>query len=160
MPLYFAFGSNLDPLQMPRRCPSSTFVDVGVLRDYRLHFPVWCESWAGGVASIEPAAGHRVEGVIYALSEADLLVLDEYENIAEEEYRRVTMDVPGLTRGPINVWTYIANPDPEGPSLPSTAYRDALVRGAKHHGLSADYTAMLEALAVAETAEAPRRRDG
>jgi len=146
MPLYFAFGSNLELAQMDRRCPTARLVDRAVVRGYRLGFPRYCPTWYGGVASIEPADGHRVEGAVYDVSDAELGVLDEYEDVEGGDYRRETRQVLAETHGPLDVWTYIANPDPEGPTPPSRVYRDALVRGANDHGLSADYIAMLRQL--------------
>jgi gamma-glutamylcyclotransferase len=38
MPLTFAYGSNLDCTQMRERCPSTRFVCIAALKDYRLAF--------------------------------------------------------------------------------------------------------------------------
>ena len=37
--LIFAYGSNMDPVQMRQRCPGAETVGSGVLRDHRLVLP-------------------------------------------------------------------------------------------------------------------------
>ena len=151
MALYFAFGSNLDLGQMYQRCPTARPLDRAVARGYRLAFPLYCPTWQGGVASIEPAGGAKaVQGAVYEISESELTALDAYEDIEAGDYRRETIEAACDNLGRLVVWTYIANPDPEGPSAPSAAYRDALLRGARDHGLSEDYIAMLQSLATRE----------
>ena len=42
---YFAYGSNLDLLQMKKRCPLSKLISKGKLPDYRLTFNRYAEGW-------------------------------------------------------------------------------------------------------------------
>jgi len=146
MPTYFAYGSNLDPEQMARRCPSARVLGCATLADHRLVFPRPDDFWDdAGVAGIEPAAGERVEGVAYELSEQDLAVLDEYEGIDGGDYRRQRVHVTLAPLGEhIELWTYYANPGQNGPLRPSRRYLDAILRGARHHGLPQYYVRMLE----------------
>ena len=67
--LYFAFGSNLDPEQMRERCPAHRQIGVAVLRDHKLVFPIFSESWGGGVASLQLSHGNDVWGVLHELSD-------------------------------------------------------------------------------------------
>ena len=53
---YFAYGSNLDLLQMKRRCPLSKLISKGKLPDYRLTFNRYAEGWDGGVADVIPVS--------------------------------------------------------------------------------------------------------
>lgn len=150
MALYFAYGSNLDPAQMTRRCPSARFVCCARLMGHRLTFPRGSESWGGGVAGIDPCRdGTCVEGVVYELSDGDLATLDGFEGTAEGHYLRRRVGV--MTDGGISdVWTYYANADPAGSLPPSRRYLDAIVRGARRHGLSADYIVNLERIATGD----------
>lgn len=77
--IYFAFGSNLHKPQMEERCPGCSVLQPGVLKDYRLAFCGQSPNWGGGVATILPEQGAEVQGLLYALSEADLQRLDAYE---------------------------------------------------------------------------------
>lgn len=143
---YFAYGSNLDPVQMKRRCPGSEALGRAVLPGYRLCYPVSSHSdWGGGVAGIEPAAGHDVHGVVYRVTDGDLAALDEYEAIDIGMYRRDRVEVLAEGGGPMTVWTYFAIPDPAGPTPPSRVYLEAIARGARHHGLPEAYVLKLEA---------------
>lgn len=153
---YFAYGSNLDAAQMGRRCPSMRIVCRATLAEHRLVFPLGCTSWGGGVAGIEPHPAHRVEGVVYDINADDLAALDLYENIAGGDYRRQTVRVRLDTREHATVWTYYANPAPEGPTAPSRRYLDTILRGARAHGLSEAYIAQLCTIPTCDAAAALR----
>ena len=60
---YFAYGSNMDPIQMKSRCPSAKVIGVAKLPHYRLAFPVWSNTRQCAVGSIAPAAGEDVAAV-------------------------------------------------------------------------------------------------
>jgi gamma-glutamylcyclotransferase (GGCT)/AIG2-like uncharacterized protein YtfP len=145
---YFAYGSNLDPVQMSQRCPGSRVIGCARLLDHRLVFPRPYEAWdRAGVAGIEPAPGHVVEGVAYELTDADLATLDEYEGIEEGEYRRQRVVIELFHgAGRLDVWTYYATPQGDGHWPPSRRYLDALLRGARHHGMTDAYIRTLEAI--------------
>ncbi|WP_428388573.1 gamma-glutamylcyclotransferase family protein [Mucisphaera sp.] len=146
--LYFAYGSNLDPQQMDDRCPGFQVHARARLANHRLCFPRACESWAGGVASIEPHPNHHVHGVLYQLTQDHIDTLDIYEDIAEGSYRREERPIE-IESGPtLRVLTYIAEPDPNGPTPPSRQYLDGILRGARFHKLPAHYIAELEKIPI------------
>ena len=155
--LYFAYGSNLDPDQMQRRCPGHHVVGLAELRDFRLSFPLTSHDWGGGVASVSVAHGDAVWGVVYELTDEDLASLDRYEHFVgpgdqHNLYDRDTVSVQlvraddGSFPRRLRAWTYIARP--ANPSPPSRRYLDAIVRGARHHRLPDDYVARLAATPV------------
>lgn len=146
---YFAYGSNLDFAQMRRRCPSSRVVGRAWLPGYRVTFPRPCESWGGGVAGIEPAAGHDAHGVVYELCDEDLATLDDYEGVADGDYDRREVEVHCEAGGTMRVWTYFANPQPGCPP-PSRRYLDAIVRGARYHRLPGAYVERLAATPICD----------
>src|SRR5260221_14375753 len=76
---YFAYGSNLEPEQMSRRCPGHTVVGLGELRDHRLTFPLTSHDWGGGVASVAGAHGEGGWGGVYNLGAGQLAPLGGYE---------------------------------------------------------------------------------
>ena len=59
--LYFAYGSNMDRLQMADRCPDSTLVSPAILTDYRYKID------ASGFATILAETGANVWGLIWYL---------------------------------------------------------------------------------------------
>src|ERR1700712_5386411 len=52
VPLYAAYGSNLDPAQMRPRCPHSPFAGVGWIPGWRLTFGGEDLGWEGALATI------------------------------------------------------------------------------------------------------------
>ena len=154
---YFAYGSNLDPVQMGSRCPGARTAGLAALHDHRLAFPRRSETWDGGVAGIQPAHGATVWGMVYDLTDSDLAVLDGYEGFraagdAHNLYEReqITVELTRADDGSIprrvRAWTYLARP--ANPTPPSRRYLDTILRGARHHHLPEDYVAALAAVAT------------
>jgi gamma-glutamylcyclotransferase (GGCT)/AIG2-like uncharacterized protein YtfP len=106
---YFAYGSNLDLLQMKNRCPSSELISKGMLPDYRLTFNKYSGGWNGGVADVVQHAGSEVWGLVFEISDSDLDRLDSYEGYHKDRtslYKRwkAVIDTPdGQVR---DVWVY------------------------------------------------------
>lgn len=73
--LYFGYGSNLWIDQMNRRCPESTLVGIGHLKDWK-----WIIN-GRGYANIVPSLGDIVYGLMYELSESDEASLDKSEGV-------------------------------------------------------------------------------
>ena len=142
---YFAYGSNMNWPQMQRRCPSSRFVCVGRLVGY--HFGITRHSRLRdcGTANVYPAAGKEVWGIVYDISDAELLILDSFE----DGYRREILSVYPLEGGarPLDVLIYIAAIEDNVPR-PNAEYRKLIIDGAKHWNLPAPYLSLLEALQV------------
>lgn len=151
MPRYFAYGSNLVSAQMKRRCPSFAAKPVvigrGRLDGYRLAFPVHSRlDWAGGVAGIEPTGddGEAVHGVVYEVDDTALVELDIYEDVPGGLYRRGEVTVRLDDDQPCDCITYFALADDDGPYRPSRRYLDAIIAGAREHGLPASWIKQLE----------------
>ena len=155
--LYFAYGSNLNPAQMAERCPGHRVVGRACLHGYTVRFRGYGRDWAGAVGTVEPFAGSDVWGVVFELTPAHYVTLDRYEGYdgpgeATNLYDRVEVAVEMESGGSVKCLTYVIRPLAEG--LPSRAYLDAILTGARHHGLPAAYVAALEALPVAAAAGA------
>ena len=143
--LYFAYGSNLCTRQMSERCGSWRLLTRAALPGFRLSFPRRSEERdGGGVAGVTADAGAAVQGVVYELSEEDLAKIDDFEGVPED-YTRERVRVRAPESGELEVWTYFAVPQAEGPFAPSRAYLDSIIEGAREHGLPAPYVAALEA---------------
>ena len=148
--LYFAYGSNMLRSQMSERCPSSDYVGNATLHGFRLGFPITSVNRGGmGVASVlKSAPTDSVEGVVYTLSEEDVLTLDRFEALGtqysrEWGYVEITQS-NGSTLSEEKVFYYLAISDGTPHYLPSSEYLYCLVQGAKEHGLGAQYVALLE----------------
>ena len=109
--LYFAYGSNMDPRQMRRRCPSYRFVSIAKLEDHKLAFTRRSSRRRCGVADVVPSPGDEVWGVLYYLkSKRDLLALDKAEGFKEGRKR-----INGYDREIRKVWS------PKSPDKPQIA---------------------------------------
>ena len=106
---YFAYGSNLDLLQMKRRCPSSKSISKGSLPDYRLTFNRYSSGWNGGVADVIKDQGSEVWGLVFELSDTDLKRLDGYEGCYKDQtslYERWKSIIDTPDGQVCNVWVY------------------------------------------------------
>ena len=73
--LYFAYGSNLNHLQMKRRCKDSVYLKKINLRNFRLTFRSKYRA-----ADIEPKKNSIVVGGLFEISKSDEKKLDVYED--------------------------------------------------------------------------------
>jgi gamma-glutamylcyclotransferase len=132
MPLYFAYGSNMDPAQMDSRAPGATVVGPGRLDGFRLEFSIYSSGWDGGVANLEPDEKAHVWGVLWDVSDDDLRALDTYEG-HPTFYRREDVTVAGPA-GSVEACTYrVAHQ--KGFVPPTDRYLHRVVSAIRLHGL-------------------------
>jgi gamma-glutamylcyclotransferase len=144
---YFAYGSNMNWPQMQRRCPSAQFVCVARLVNYEFGITRHSRLRNCGTANVIPAHGKEVCGIVYDVSEADLVTLDSFE----DGYRRELMPVYALGDGtqPLLVLIYVADIETNVPRS-NAEYKRLILEGARHWSLPASYLALLEAIQAAE----------
>jgi gamma-glutamylcyclotransferase (GGCT)/AIG2-like uncharacterized protein YtfP len=138
---YFAYGSNMNWQQMQRRCPSSRFVCAARLAGYRLGITRHSRLRDCGTANVFPAEGGEVWGIVYDVSDTDLITLDGFE----DGYRRERLPVFALggESEPLEALIYVAEIESDVP--PSNAeYKRLIIEGAKHWSLPAAYISLLE----------------
>lgn len=142
---YFAYGSNMDWQQMQRRCPSAKFVCVARLTDYQFTIGRHSRLRHCGTATIAAQRGSEVCGIVYDVSDEDLLALDAFE----DGYRRELVSVTALNDGdvPLETLVYIAEKEENVP-LPDAGYKQHMLDGARHWRLPPSYLAMLERIQV------------
>jgi len=87
MPLYFAYGSNMDVAAMAQRCPRS--VAIGPARLIRHRLAAMREGWL--TVTRDPRG--CVHGVLWNLALADVPALDRYEGVAIGLYRKALQSV-------------------------------------------------------------------
>jgi gamma-glutamylcyclotransferase len=85
---YFAYGSNIDKIQMKHRCPFSYRIGVATLKDYKVFTSHKSKSWKGGVFSIKEEIGSEVKGLLWEITPEDLVSLDHYEGYPSVYDRR------------------------------------------------------------------------
>ena len=123
--LYFAYGSNLDPLQMQQRCPETVFVGRARLPNHRLLFCGYSEIKKSTVANIKTDNNSTVWGAVYLLTDDDLQTLDRIEG---NLYRRQSIEVFADDDHKITVDTYVMRTSyPE--DKPATCYWWQIYKG-------------------------------
>jgi len=124
---YFAYGSNLDEAQMRRRCPGARRIAQVHLPSYRLAFVGRSKTWGGSVATLVEDRSTRTPGLLYEITEAELLDLDRHEGVHLGSYERVLVAVMSTERALIEAFTYLHRAG--APGNPSLRYLEVL-RGA------------------------------
>lgn len=126
--LYFAYGSNMNPARAAARIPDAADFGAAVLPDYRIAERLY--------ADIERAPGSCVHGVLYLVTESDLLALDGFEG-SPDTYRRIGIEVLfGVERYPAQTYemTSDAKRRRRGRAYPED-YRRICSEGAVLHGI-------------------------
>lgn len=126
MPLYFAYGSNLDVGAMALRCPASR--PLGVARLAR-HRPVIMRE---GYLSVARDPRRHVYGLLWDLALADVPALDRYEGVAAGLYAKVQQPVL-LEGGARRALLYIGRN--AGPGRPLPGYLEGNIEAGRHVGL-------------------------
>ena len=141
--LYFAYGSNMDAVQMAGRCPGSRSLGRARLPGGRLSFTGDSAFWGGGVGTVQPAPGEEVWGVLWELDAAGEASLDRYEGVAKGIYRKEDVEVIS-DDGPRTAMVYVCNHTRY--RRPSTRYVTSMLEAARAHDFPAEYVAGLAAL--------------
>ena len=136
MPLYFAYGSNMDRNAMLRRCPASKPVGIGRLMRHR--FIVFDE----GYASVTRDPQRAVWGMVWDLALADVPALDRYESLSTGLYTKAIQPVV-TGQGPRRAIVYVGRS--ARPGAPKAGYMEGVIEAATHAGLPEDYVRSLGA---------------
>jgi gamma-glutamylcyclotransferase (GGCT)/AIG2-like uncharacterized protein YtfP len=134
MTLHFAYGSNMSRALMGRRCPGAHALGPARLDGWR--FCIMRE----GYASIIPAPGGAVHGVVWRLSPRDLAALNAYESLHRGLYLRRVLPV-SIGPRPRAALAYVA--PGRAPGRPQPGYQELLVAAAREWCLPPDYVDML-----------------
>ena len=140
MPLYFAYGSNMDVAAMARRCPRAK--PLGRARLARHQLAVMREGWL--TAARDPRSD--VHGVLWDVAFADMRALDQHEQLASGLYTKTQQPVIG-ERGAKQALVYFgAN---AGPGVATADYIAGVLAAARNWKLPATTIARLESFAAA-----------
>jgi hypothetical protein len=142
MGLYAAYGSNMDPAQMQRRCPSSPHTSTGWIRGWRLTFGAEEFGWDGALATLVPDdfEDPGVFVALYDLTEADERALDAWEGADQGLYRKVHLRVHTLTGDDV-AFVYVLDAFEGG--LPSARHLGGIADAAEAAGAPTDYVTAL-----------------
>ena len=147
--LYFGFGSNLEAARLQIHCPSARFLTTARLADHRLAFSIESKNtWHGGVADVRPEPGSEVWGALWLIDDEHSEPLDRQEGLFRDPpaYRRIQVPLKTANGDLVTCRSYeVADPHPDG-YLPSPAYLETMLRGARAVALPEHYLAALEAI--------------
>jgi hypothetical protein len=136
MPLYFAYGSNMDLAAMSARCPQSRALGPARLMRHRFFIS------RDGYASVTHDPQRVVWGFLWDLALADVPALDRYESLGTGLYAKVIQ--PVLTeRGPRQAMVYVGRSADPGP--PKPGYLEGVVAAAVQAGLPESYIREIQA---------------
>jgi hypothetical protein len=146
---YFAFGANMEVAGMARRCPGARPLGRAELDHHRFAIV------HPGYATVMPARGSRVHGVLWMLGVRDLAILDAYENLPSGLYGREERPVRHSGRLMRAIIYFVRNPKPA--SVRPGYLEDCVLPAARHWELPADYIKGIEAFIMPAGAREPWR---
>jgi gamma-glutamylcyclotransferase (GGCT)/AIG2-like uncharacterized protein YtfP len=141
--LVFVYGVAMDPVVMREMCPNARFVGTAVLLGWDLQFAGRSASGEGAEANAVPCEGGHVAGVVWAVDEDDLDVLDQRAGVERYRrggkahglgYERVALEVQLEGRWAL-VMVYVKWQAPVG--APSPTYFDRIASGYEQHSFDA-----------------------
>jgi gamma-glutamylcyclotransferase (GGCT)/AIG2-like uncharacterized protein YtfP len=145
LPLYFAYGANMDVAAMARRCPCSKPVGLARLPRHR-----WIIS-SDGYANVVRDPRREVHGLLWDLALSDVPPLDRFEDVPRL-YRKVTQ--PVITQAGIRrALVYVGRAAEAG--RPRPGYLDAVLAAATAAGLPPQEIAAMKAYGDARPAIRP-----
>jgi gamma-glutamylcyclotransferase (GGCT)/AIG2-like uncharacterized protein YtfP len=146
MPLYFAYGANMDVAAMAHRAPKA--VALGIARLPRHRFVIT----EHGYASVVRDPRFVVHGLLWDMPLADIRALDRFEEVDRGLY--VKANQPVITgQGPRRALVYLGTGAPGG--RPRPGYLEDVIRAATEIGLPNAYLRELAITGNAAMAGAP-----
>ena len=162
--MYFAYGSNVNRHHLTDYLGThgvtlDTDFDAqhALLHQWRLRTNYFASSHLAGACNIEPAPGHRAEGVVLSITPAiqDVLRLKEGFPLRYHEIEVIVHTA--ATQEHVRALTYVVTPahrlDVDLPVTPR--YRKLILAGAKHFGFSKAYQKELRSVLRATTSSMP-----
>ena len=119
---------------MGQRCQGAKEAGTAILRHHRFVI------MTNGYASVVPASGENVHGVLWRITSRDLAALNAYENVAGGLYRQAMLPVIQGSKT-MAALIYLGNDMGEG--RPRPGYIELVVAAAREWNLSPDYVERL-----------------
>jgi hypothetical protein len=126
VPLYFAYGSNIDTAAMAQRCPRS--VAIGPARLVRHRLTAMREGWLTVVR--DPRA--TVYGILWNLALSDVPALDRYEGVGAGLYCKALQSIAADTGAKRALVYFGAN---AGPGAVAADYIEPIIAAARRWNL-------------------------
>ena len=134
--LYFAYGSNMDLVQMGSRCERAATVSTAELRSHRFIIN------SRGVATVVSDRASTVHGLLWRITKEDERSLDRHEGVVQGIYRKAFMKVSVSGGRKVRALVYVATDSTPGESRPG--YMEKIVSAAQECGLPQAYIDQLK----------------
>jgi hypothetical protein len=138
MPLYFAYGTNMNRAAMARRCPRSKPLGVARLARHRLGL------MAEGFATVAADPSQMVYGLLWDLALADTRPLDAYEDVSSGLYVKKVQPVLKQSGGSARALVYFGRGRGQGDAQPQPGHIEEIIAAARELGLPASYVRTLQ----------------
>ena len=145
MSLYFAYGSNMDPILMARRSPGARPLGPARLDGFRLEFNVFSTESEGGAANLELDQDAHVWGVLWDIPEDEVGGLDAFQG-HPTFFRREEIVLEG-PEGPAIAWTFRVAHQGGTFVRPTDAYLNRIKAAIRQHGLPPEALDIVDAAA-------------
>jgi gamma-glutamylcyclotransferase (GGCT)/AIG2-like uncharacterized protein YtfP len=139
MPLYFAYGSNMNVEAMRLRCPKSSALGPARLARHRFFV------MSSGYASVKRDPRTEVHGVLYDLALSDMSALDRYEEVGRGLYTKLSQPVVRKALAPVRALLYVGCDERSG--VPRDDYIAEVLAAARGWNLPESYLTYLETFA-------------
>lgn len=136
---YAAYGSNLHPLRLEKRVPSTRLLGVSFVSGYALRFNKKSDIDGTGKCSINRGVG-IVRLAVFEIKTEEKAILDRCEGLGKG-YDELSID----THQYGCCLTYIANPTVIDETLrPTDWYKEMVLLGCRSHGFPDEYVRTIE----------------
>jgi len=130
--IYAAYGSNMNLMQMKKRCPKAKVIGKGELQGYKLTF----RGKQTGVANVERSVAGKAPVVLWAITEECERELDRYEGYPRL-YGKEVVSITTPT-GEQEAMLYVMAKQYETmPAIPSEYYFEVIRQGYQDNGIDA-----------------------
>jgi cation transport regulator ChaC len=136
MTLYFAYGSNMDLMQMSDRCPAAVTVSTAELPSHRFIINT------RGVATVVPDPTSTVQGLLWEISKKDERSLNRHEGVKHGIYKKAFVRVRLPDGTTTKAFMYVAADSYPGTARPG--YPGKILSGAEGCGLPKSYIDQLK----------------
>ena len=134
---YFAYGLNMDEIQLAGRCPEALLLGPATLPEHRFIIN------RRGVATVVPATGAMAYGLLWDLTGKNLEKLDRFEGVPSGHYTRELANVLTQNGAIVRATIYVASD--ATPGKPRSGYLEQIIMAAREHGFPSHYLEVLEA---------------
>jgi hypothetical protein len=128
---YFAYGSNMDLVQMDNRCPGAITVSTAELPAYRFIIN------SGGVATVVPDPVSTVQGLLWKISKKDERSLSRHEGVKQGIYEKALVKVRLPDGTTTKTLMYVATDS--NPGAARAGYLEKIISAAQGCGLPEAY---------------------